>query len=289
MLLPVAGALSLVCIWSTTALAVKWSVTGLDYTAALFFRFGLAFVAMLAIMLVRRSQIPAFSAAWRSWLITGGSTAVSMLCTYWASQYINSGLVAVLHGLNPLATALFVHFWLKQHIERSEILGILLAIGGLATIFSGHLHLRPDGIPALLAVLLAVTANSAAIVRLKSHSQGLDMFVVSTGSMGICALAFGINWLLQGMPTPDILPVRALAAMVYLALVGSVFALSVYFWMIRECRPTQIAIIPMVATVSSLWLGHLLNHEILTQDILLGSGLIVAGLALHQLGAWRAR
>lgn len=289
MLLPIAGALTLICVWSTTALAIKWSVTGIDFSAALFFRFAIAFMLMLLIGLFRNKRLSNWSKNWRAWLITGGSTAVAMLCTYWASQYISSGLVAVLHGLNPLATTFFVHLWLKQKSDAREIIGILLAVGGLATIFSTHLHLRADGIPALLAVLLAVLANSAAIVKLKAHAQGLDMFTVSTGSMGICALVFGVQWLLHGMPLPEVIPMRAASAILYLALVGSIFALSIYFWMVRECRPTQIALIPMITTTSALWFGHFLNDEALTRAILIGSALIIAGLALHQFGAWRAK
>lgn len=283
------SSLALICVWSTTALAVKWSVTGIDYTAAVFLRFLLAFVVMLLIVAARRVALPPLTKAWRAWLIAGGSTALSMILTYWASQHISSGLVAVLHGLNPLFIALMVYFWQKQTIARNEVIGILLAIAGLATIFSNHLNLRSDGLPSLLAVLLAVLANGVSIIKLRAHSTEMDAYSVSVGSMGICALSSGVLWLVHGMPLPETLPLRATGAILYLALVGSVFALSLYFWMLRECRPTQISLLPMITTVSAVWLGHYLNGEVLTRDVLLGSGLIVAGLLLHQLGAWRSR
>ncbi len=284
-----AGGLLLVCIWSTTALAIKWGVTGVDFTLSLLIRFTLAFLAMAVILACRRSTLPSFSRAWRAWFAAGGATAFSMMCTYWASRHISSGLVAVLHGLTPLATAIFARFWLHERIARNELIGIALAIAGLATIFSNHLSLSPDGIPALAAVLLAVAGNSAGMVKLKGYSQGLDASVVSAGSMAVGTLMSGALWLAWGMPLPETIPSRALASIVYLALVGSVVALSLYFWLVRECRPTQIALIPMIATVSALWLGNLLNGETLTTEILAGSGLIVAGLALPQLGSLRSR
>lgn len=284
-----AGGFSLVCIWSTTSLGIKWSVTGIDYSLSLLLRFTLAFVIMAMLMIVRRTPLPPFASTWRAWLAAGGGTTFSMICTYWASQYINSGLVAVLHGLTPLATAIFAWLWLKQRIARNEMIGIALAIAGLATIFSDHLSFSPDGIPALVAVLLAVCGNSAGMVKLKHYSQGLDTFVVSTGSMAVGILMSVAIWLAYGMPIPESVPPRALGAILYLALFGSAVALSMYFWLIRECKPTQIALIPMIATVSALWLGNFLNDEVLTRDILIGSGLIIAGLALHQLGTLRSR
>ncbi|MBS1155848.1 MAG: hypothetical protein H6R07_1772 [Proteobacteria bacterium] len=283
------GGLSLVCIWSTTALAIKWGVTGIDYSVSLLVRFSLAFLAMLPLLIVGRCKLPPWRRAWPAWLAAGGGTAISMICTYWASQYLNSGLVAVIHGLTPLATAIFARIWLDEHIARNELIGIVLAICGLVFIFSGRLSLRPDGIPALLAVLAAMSVNSAGMVKLKGYSQGLDTVVISTGSMAVGTVISGALWLAYGMPVPEAIPLRTLGAIFYLALFGSVVAMSLYFWLIRECRPTQIALIPMISTVSALWLGNFLNNEVLTRNILIGSGLILAGLALHQLGTLRTK
>lgn len=283
------GGLFLVCIWSTTSLAIKWGVTGIDYSISLLIRFALAFIAMALIVAVRRRPLPLFRQAMPAWLAAGGGTAFSMICTYWAAQHINSGLIAVIHGLTPLATAIFARFWLHERIARNELIGIALAISGLAVIFSDHLSFSPDGIPALLAVLLAMSVNSAGMVKLKGYSQGLDTFVVSAGSMAVGTLMSVALWLAYSMPVPETIPLRTLGAIFYLAVIGSVVAMSLYFWLIRECRPTQIALIPMIATVSALWLGNYLNNEVLTRDILIGSGLILAGLALHQLGTLRSR
>lgn len=283
------GGLSLVAIWSTTALAIKWSVDGIPYALALFSRFGIAFVIMATLLALHRTTLPPLRNTWRAWLASGGSTAFTMLCTYWASQYVSSGLVAVIHGLAPLATVVFARLLLKEEVSRNEIVGIVLAVFGLTVIFSNGLHLGPQGLPALLIVLFAVTMNSGAAVKLKAYSQGLPAVIVSMGSMGVCAVSTGTLWLAQGAPLPETLPLRAAGAILYLAIVASVFAMSVYYWLIRECRPTQIALIPMIATASSIWIGHTLNNEIVTPEIITGSALIIGGLALNQLGAWRKR
>ncbi|SFN39688.1 EamA-like transporter family protein [Formivibrio citricus] len=289
MFIHLAGALSLVCIWSTTALSIKWSVVDYHYSAALFFRFALAFVILLMVAAYRGVKIRPSREAWRAWIAGGGYTVFAMICTYWAAQYVNSGLVAVLYGLNPLLAVILASLLLRQKIQRNEVVGCILALGGLAAIFSEHLHLGAEGIPAFLVILLAVTVNSLGAVRLKVHSQGLDTLLVSTGSIGVCVVASAVVWLAYGIPLPAGVPLRATGAIVYLALVGSVFAMSVYFWLIRECRPTQVALIPMIATVSALWFGYALNNEVLTREVLLGTVLIVAGLGVHQMGVLRSR
>lgn len=284
-----AGALSLVCIWSTTALSIKWSVVDYHYSAALFFRFALAFAILLVIAVFRGITIRPSQAAWRAWLAGGGYAIFSMMCTYWASQYVNSGLVAVLYGLNPLLTVVFSSLLLRQKIQRNEVIGCVLASGGLVTIFYEHLYLGVEGVPALVMILLAVAVNSMGAVKLKVYAQGLDTLQISTGSIGVCVIASAVLWGAYGMPLPDEIPLRATGSVIYLAVVGSVFAMSVYFWLIRECRPTQVALIPMIATVSALWCGYAFNNEALTAEILLGSALIVMGLGVHQLGVLRAK
>jgi drug/metabolite transporter (DMT)-like permease len=283
------GGLSLIVVWSTTALAIKWSVGGMPYALALFSRFGIAFIVMATLLALHRTKLPPVRTTWQAWLASGGSTAFTMLCTYWASQYVASGLVAIIHGLAPLATVVFARILLHEKASRNEIGGIILAVIGLVVIFSNHLHLGPEGLPALLLVLFAVTLNSGAAVKLKEYSQGLPAVVVSVGAMGVCTVSTGTLWLAQGAPLPDVLPLRAAGAILYLAIVATVFALSVYYWLIRECRPTQIALIPMIATASSIWIGHTLNHEVVTREIMIGSSLIIGGLALNQLGALRQK
>ncbi|WP_169307440.1 DMT family transporter [Chitiniphilus eburneus] len=284
------AALILIAVWSTTALAINWSVQGLAYPAALFGRFSLAAVVALALMFaLYRKRLPG-GAAWRAYLTAGLGTSLSMLCTYWASRHVSSGLVAVLFGLIPLSTALFARLWLDEKLARHELVGIGLGVAGLVVVFGERLSLAPDGLPALLVLLLAVALQSGAAVRLKPYGQGLPALAVNAGALLVCAVVTGMLWLAHGAPPPWEAPPRTLGAVVYLALVGSVLAFSLYYWLIRECRPGQVAVLSLLSPASALWLGHALNDETVTGRMMAGTALILAGLVLHQrhtLRHWR--
>jgi drug/metabolite transporter (DMT)-like permease len=70
----------------------------------------------------------------------------------------------------------------------------------------------------------------------------------------------------------------------YLSLFGSVFGFSLYFHVLKHVEATRVALIALITPITSLALGHFLNQEPITFNILLGAALIVSGLAVFELG-----
>ncbi|WP_348946196.1 EamA family transporter [Chitinibacter sp. FCG-7] len=277
----------LIVIWSTTALAIKWGVSGIPFTLALMVRFDLAAVLGLLLLLWRKQSLPLDREHCRAYAIAGIATALSMLCSFWAAQFVASGLIAVLYGLAPLATGLFAARWLDSPLRRAEWLAILLSLSGLAIIFSQHLNLSPAGLPGMAVLLLGMTLQSGAAVLLKRYASTQSALSVNAGALLVCAGLSTAFWLIASAPLPAALPGRALGALIYLASIGSVLAFSLYYWLIRECRPISVALISLITPASSLWLGHWLNHETVQWHELAGTALIMLGLSLHILQSRR--
>lgn len=278
------SALFLTLLWSTTPLAIKWSVTGMPFSLAVTARFTLAALVVWLLVQLRRHASFTSRALWRSGLIAGTASATSMLCTYWASQHVSSGLVAVLFGLIPLMTALFAWLWLGERLLAGELGAIVCGLSGLAVIFAGHLHSGPGGWLGVAVILLAVALQSAGAVLLKRHSEGQSASAINTCALLVCAMITGGFWLFGGTPLPQAPPEpRTLAAILYLAIVGSALGFSVYYKLIQNCRPISVALISLVTPASALWLGHAVNHETVSAQLATGSVLILAGLGLHLL------
>jgi drug/metabolite transporter (DMT)-like permease len=73
---------------------------------------------------------------------------------------------------------------------------------------------------------------------------------------------------------------RPVLAVIYLAVVGSAVAFTVYYWLLRRQSATSLSLInyatPVVAVlIGTVWLG-----EPFTLRICLGAGLVVAGVAI---------
>lgn len=278
------SALFLTLLWSTTPLAIKWSVTGMPFSLAVTARFSLAALVVWLVVQLRRHASFSSLALWRSGLIAGVASAASMLCTYWASQHVTSGLVAVLFGLTPLMTALFAWLWLDERLRIGELCAITFGLAGLAAIFADHLHSGPQGWFGIVVILLAVALQSAGAVLLKRHTEGQSASAINTCALLICATITGCIWLWSGAPQPEHRPdPRALAAILYLAIIGSALGFSVYYKLIQTCRPISVALISLLTPACALWLGHAVNHEAVSGRLAIGSALILAGLGLHLL------
>jgi drug/metabolite transporter (DMT)-like permease len=279
-----AGAyLLLIIVWSTTALAIKWGVTGIPFTMALMLRFVLAAGLAGLLLAVKRQALPRDAAHRRAYLIAGTATALSMLCSFWAAQYIASGLIAVLFGLSPLATGFFAARYLHTPMQGREWLAIGISLLGLLLIFAQNLTITASGLLGISALLLAMSLQSGAAVLLKKYANAQSALCVNAGALLVCATLTIVFWLLSGAPIPAELPTRALAALIYLASIGSVLAFSLYYWLIQQCRPMNVALISLITPAASLWLGHGLNQEQFLTHELIGTGLILLGLMIHTL------
>ncbi len=275
---------ALILIWSTTALSIKWGVSNLPFTFALLGRFVLAAALGLAFLAWRRQALPLHRAALTAYGIAGTATSLSMLCTFWAAQYLASGLLAVVFGLIPLATAIFSRWILDTRLRRLEYLAIGFGLAGLITLFSQKLRFTPDGILGISALLIAVALQSGAAVLLKRHAGGQSPIAVNAGALLVCALLSTGFWLAAGAPRAEVIPLRSAAAIIYLASVGSVLAFSLYYWLIRECRPISVALISLITPASSLWLGHVFNQEAFQREELIGTAMILLGLVIYGIG-----
>ncbi|MDK2122472.1 DMT family transporter [Parachitinimonas caeni] len=280
---------AVVFIWSTTALAISWSVGGMSFMSALVGRMALGTLfAVLALFLLGRS-FPMGRAAWRNYLIAGGAMVSSMLCTYWAAQSVSSGLIAVLYGLSPLVTALLASLIVGERPGRGELVGIGLALLGLWLIFSGRLSIGHGGVLAILAVLAGVVLQALGAVLTKKYGSEVPPMATAAGALLVSAVGSGLVWLLFDRQLPQAVSARGIWAVVYLASVGSVLAMSLYFLLIQRLPTSHVALITLITPVTALWLGHVLNGESVEPHVWQGSLVILAGLAVHQLPLWLKR
>jgi drug/metabolite transporter (DMT)-like permease len=212
-----------------------------------------------------------------------------MLCVYWASQYIPSGWIAVVFGLSPLATGLMASRWLEgEALTGRRIMGMLLGLTGLAVIFGSGLQLAGHAGLGVAGVLAGMAIQSASAVWVKRIDAKLPALVMTSGGLLVAAPLFVLAWLITGGPLPHDLPARAIGAIGYLALFGSVFGFAMYFHVLRHVQATRVALITLVTPVTALALGHALNGEALHPTVLAGAVLIGSGLALFEVGKARA-
>ncbi len=288
-----AAYLTVILIWSTTPLAIKWSAVGAHFAFAVLARMVIGATLSCALIAAFRVGLPLHARARRSYLVGGLSMFFAMLSTYWGARYVDSGLVSVLFGLSPLITSLFAALWLGERaLGLARISGMLLGVAGLALIFAADRG--PAGEQAtlgLLALLAAVLVYSAGMVAIKRIGDDSPPLATTAGTLLVAIPFFTAAWLAGDGQWPQDMPLRTQAAIAYLGVFGSVLGFALYYYVIKHLQASQVALITLVTPVLALLLGHALNGEEVGLRVWAGAGLITLGLTLHQwsaLSAWAA-
>lgn len=278
--------IGVIVIWSTTPLAIKWSGEGPGYLFGVTGRMAIGALLCLLIINLLRKPLPWHKQARHAYLAATLATFTAMLSVYAGAQYISSGLVAVLFGLTPIITALFAQRILGERCLTAEkTAGMLFAIIGLAVIFAEDNLTRQDNLwLGAGLVLTATTLHSLSTVLVKRVNAQLSGITVTTGALVVTLPLFFITWLLLDGKPPAALPTHAAGSILYLGLVGSVIGYTLYYYVLRHSMASSVGLIPLITPVMALLLGNIANKENFSAELLIGTGLILIGLTLHQWG-----
>jgi drug/metabolite transporter (DMT)-like permease len=235
-------------IWSSTWLVIRgqfgvvppaWSVT---------YRFGIAMVAMMIYAAISGASLRLDWRQHRLALVYGvAQYALNYYAVYLAERTVTSGLVAVVFALLVVPNALFAWVFLKQGVSRPFLLGSGVAMLGMALLFVHELHVAPAadhhailiGIAwSVLAVLFASIANvMQATTRARSVPvASLVAWGMAWGTAFDALCAYALN----GPPVFDPRPVYW-AGTLYLGLIGSALAFTLYFGVVRVIGPARSA------------------------------------------------
>lgn len=283
-----AAFVSVVLIWSTTPLAIKWSSLGIGFSFAVFSRMAIGVLLCIALLAMFRIRFPMHRKARQAYLAGGVSMFLAMALTYWSAQYVSSGMIAVLFGLSPLITSVGAMLWLEEEaLTRHKVAGMLLGLLGLMMVFRGGLDLGSNAGIGIIALLCAVTAQSMGMVRIKHIGDDSPPLAMTCGSLAVSLPLFMLAWYVMDGHVPASAPQQAVAATIYLGVFGSVLGFALYYYLIKHLETGRVALITLITPVMALLLGHMLNNETILPQVWLGTASIVLGLGLHQFGGRR--
>ncbi|MDP1635057.1 MAG: DMT family transporter [Gallionellaceae bacterium] len=280
-----AAFVSVILIWSTTPLAIKWSALGIGFSFAVFSRMAVGMLLCGLVLAMFRIPFPLHRRALHAYLAGGLSMFAAMALTYWSSQFVSSGMIAVLFGLSPLITSLGAALWLKEEaLTPHKLGGMLLGVLGLMLVFRGGLGLAEGSALGLFALFMAVVSQSLGLVWLKRIGDDSPPLATTMGILIVSLPLFLAAWWMADGHVPQAVSERAIAATLYLGTFGSVLGFALYYYLIKHMDTGRVALITLITPVLALLLGHGLNNEAVLPQVWLGTACIVSGLCLHRWG-----
>jgi drug/metabolite transporter (DMT)-like permease len=160
-------------------------------------------------------------------------------------------------------------------------LGGLLGVSGIALIFwPEFIHFAADT-PLLAGVVLTalavLTSGLANMVVTRNQSAGIDGWAAIAYAMAYGALGAWAYAILSGDPARIEWSGRFVAALFYLAVLGSALAFGAYFALLRQVGPARAAYVGVMSTIVALLVSATLEGYDWTRATVIGIALAVAG------------
>jgi drug/metabolite transporter (DMT)-like permease len=247
-----AAYLACALIWGTTWYAIRVCIAEYPTYAAVALRFAIASVILIPLA-VRAKPWPR-GKTWLWLVLAGVLDAIAYLLVYLGEERISGALAAVLYGTQPLILAVLLTVARIETLTRRHVLGALVSLAGVAVLFLDRLDVSTRQAVGVVMVIGSVVVATIYSMIMKQHAKRVHGLVATTIFLAVTALVLGVVAVIAHEPMPWPLPVKPTLALLYLAVVGSVVAFLLYFWLLARTgllvTSTLVFVYPLVAIVT---------------------------------------
>jgi drug/metabolite transporter (DMT)-like permease len=273
----VAAFVAVCVVWGATYLGIRVALEGFPPFLLAAVRSFAAGGVLFAVARARGEPAPR-AAEWGSALLTGallfvvGNGLVNV-----AEQSVSSGLVSVLVATMPLWATLMSRFF-GVRVSARELLGVVLGLAGVAVLnLGGELRASPTGAVCALLAPMGWALGSMASRKLPLP-PGTMMRTASQMLGGGAALSVVGLVAHERLAWPP--SARAVAAVAYLCVFGSLVGFTAYSYLLAHTRPAVATSYAYVNPVIAVVLGVALAGERFGATSVVGAVIVLAAVAL---------
>jgi drug/metabolite transporter (DMT)-like permease len=268
-------------LWGGTFLAIRVAVMDIPPLFASGVRFFIAGGLLYVFMRVRGQPIPS-AAQWRG---IGIASLCMFVLTYaalfWAAQFLPSGITSVIEATLPISTVtLEVFVFRQQRFHWRTAAAVAMGFLGVAVLlFRGAERALP--VLPCLAVLAAGVTWSLGAVLTRSLPRPRSAALVAGAQMllggAVLLMLSGLTGELSSWP---VVTGRAVLAVLYLIVAGSLISFTAYLWLLTQMPVTRVASHAYVNPLVAVALGYFVAGEPLTPRMLVASTLVILSVFL---------
>ncbi len=269
-----------VLIWGSTWYAITFQIAHVGPLWGVTWRFLLAGAILMLVARLRRLPIAQDRRTHRGLLMLGlFMFSASYVLVYVATGYIPSGLVAVIYALmmpfNQVNAALF----LKERLDRRLLVAGSMGVAGVALMLVppdlaiDSRTLAGAGI-CLVSAWIASLGNTTAAT---GFARRVPNLVLNAWGMLYGAALVAVAALVTGEPPAFPLVPEFLLSLLWLAVLGSVVAFTLYVWLIQNWGLQRAGYVAVVVPVVAMLISTVFEGYAWQPGAVAGLVLVVAG------------
>ena len=273
---------ALCLVWGSTWLAIKVGLASLPPITFAGIRFVIAAGLLASYAAAKRIKFPKDMTSWRVMIFLSlTQVAVPYALAFWGEQYMTAGLTSLLFATLPFFVVVLAHFMIPdERLSGRKVLALLLCFIGVTIIFYRELMFTANSVLGGIAVIVSAGLAGCANVVGKKYSQSINSTanVVVQMSVGAVLLTTAGLFLERGAPLS--LDGASVFAILYLAVIGSAFALVALYWLFTRMEVTRVSLFTFITPIVAVLLGWLILGERIDLNVATGGSLILVGVVL---------
>lgn len=274
--------LALGFMWGSSYLFIKLAVDDFGVFTLVALRLAVGAALLWAVLRIARQPVPKRGRIYgHLFVMSIFNIALPFALITWAEQSVESALAAVITSMVPLFTAVIAPLFI--HDEPLRVNGI----AGLGIGFAGVLILtgRNAGDPGSdLASEIALVGSSVSYavgaVYARRHVRGLAPMIPATFQVTFALLVTASIALVLERPWDARPDLEAVFSIVWLGVLGSGLAYLAAFRLLAVWGATRMTMVAYLIPIFGIALGAIVLNEAVDARMILGTALIVGGIAL---------
>jgi drug/metabolite transporter (DMT)-like permease len=264
--------------WSGGYSFAKLGLAHVEPLTLLAMRYGLAVLALLPFLLVRKPRWPGSARHWGTIAITG----FLIQCVYFGLAYLamkhgmNAGTTAIIMALQPILVAVATPMISGTLGGRRLWLGLVLGFAGVVLVILSEGSLGPSPWTAVILALCALGGITLATVFEKWHGLKTDPVVG-----GIVQYVVGFAVLMPAAFLTETMAVdwhpELVIALGYLVVANSIISIGLYIALLQRGDATRISALMYLVPPLAMFLAWAILGEAVTALALAGFALSAAG------------
>lgn len=199
----------------------------------------------------------------------------------WAEQSVDSALAAILNATVPLMVIVIAPMFLPDEpIRLNGVIGLVVGFIGVVLLVSPGLTTATGGLPGSIALLGSSLAYALGNVYNRRNVRGLPLLVPAVFQVTFALIIVGTLALVIEHPWTARPDLGDWFSVVWLGVFGSGLAYILYFRLLGRWGATRTSLVAYLLPVYGIVLGFLVLQEPVDVTLIVGTALVIAGVAL---------
>jgi drug/metabolite transporter (DMT)-like permease len=274
--------LALGFMWGSSYLFIKLAVDDFGTFTLVALRLAVGAVLLWAVVLATKQELPREPRIYGHLFVMGlVNIVIPFALITWAEQSVDSSLAAILTAPVPLFAIVIAPFFLHDEpIRVNGVVGLLVGFVGVVILTSRDLAIGDSDLAGEIALLGAAFSYAIGAVYARRNMRGVPPLIPAVFQVSFALLVSGVIALLAERPWEAKPDLEAIFSILWLGIVGSGLAYLVVFRLFAAWGATRTTMVAYEIPVVGILLGYFVLAEPVDIRLLIGTALVVGGVAL---------